>query len=423
MQYFLDLLTMVINVILCVYFIYGKCPVRTGKAVQRIGLISAAVAAKSLLMLFHISPLNFISGCALIVLAIGLLFQCSKSFLLTYSALFAMITLSADAFGVIIVSIFHQKTIDITLGTTALIWQHHLWNWLLQIIMTRIAKLLIQKKKSFQIHWHEITFYILLVLFEIGIFAYFSYSSQTNTSGFVMLIIMFGFLLLDLYLIYIFNRMSLMREKERQADLMTQQEQLQLHMYRELQKMYQTTCSAAHDIQRHVNALKTLVKEKSNGDNYLADLSETAKKLQPRIKNQNEILEIILNTAASRCEKENIQLDMDIEDFSMSFMSDMDITTIFSNLLDNAIDACMELEDERRIEIVLCQKMGLTALRIANSCVSSNNAVLKKWHSTKKNHTGIGLNNVEKAVEKYEGVVSVKTAPKIFQVSVTLPDK
>ncbi len=31
---------------------------------------------------------------------------------------------------------------------------------------------------------------------------------------------------------------------------------------------------------------------------------------------------------------------MDIEDFSLDFLSDIDITAIFSSLLDNAIDAC-----------------------------------------------------------------------------------
>ena len=106
----------------------------------------------------------------------------------------------------------------------------------------------------------------------------------------------------------------------------------------------------------------------------------------------------------------------------MKFISDMDITTIFSNLLDNAVDACMEIENApRTIEIVLCQKMGLIALRITNTCAHTRTELLKKRHSTKKNHTGIGLSNVQKTVEKYEGVVSVKTKREIFQVSVTLP--
>ena len=195
----------------------------------------------------------------MIVLTIRLLFNCNKSSLFIYAALFAMITLSSDALGVIIVSVFHKNTISVTLGATSLVWHHHLWDWLIQIVLTRVAKLLILKKERFKITWHEIIFYIFLILFEVGIFAYFSHVAQISSSGFLMLLIMVGFLFLDLYIIYIFNKISHLREKEHQTDLMHQQEQLQLQMYRELQKMYRTTCEAAHDINRHVTALKTWI--------------------------------------------------------------------------------------------------------------------------------------------------------------------
>lgn len=377
-----------------------------------------------MVIFFKISPLNFITGCCMIILTIRLLFICNKSSLFIYAALFAMITLCSDVLSVIIVSIFHKNTISVTMGSTSLAWNHHLWDWLIQIVLTRIAKLLILTKESIKNSWHEIIFYIFLILFEVGIFAYFSYVTHSSSSGFLMLLIMVGFLFLDLYIIYIFNKISHLREKEHQTDLMNQREQMQLQMYNELQKMYRTTCEAAHDINRHVTALKTWISDESDkkAEKYLSDLSNTAKQLQPRIRNQNEILEIILNTVASTCEREQIKLDMDIEDFSMKFISDMDITTIFSNLLDNAVDACMEIENApKTIQIVLCQKMGLIALRITNTCIYKGEELPQKWHSTKKNHTGIGLSNVQKTVEKYEGVVSVKTKQEIFQVSVTLP--
>lgn len=424
MTYVLDCITLLLNVILCIYLLYDKYPLRKNHMTRKFILITLAVILKAMVMFFQISPLNFITGCCIIVLSIRLLFDCNKSSLFIYAALFAMITLCSDALGVIIVSVFHKNTISVTMGATSLVWNHHLWDWLIQIILTRISKLLILKKEHFKIIWHEIIFYIFLVSFEVSIFAYFSHVTHSKSSGFLMLLIMVGFLFLDLYIIYIFNKISNLREKEHQTDLMNQREQMQLQMYHELQKMYQTTCEAAHDINRHVTALKTWISGEScqKAEQYLSDLSDTARQLQPRIRNQNEILEIILNTIVSTCEREQIKLDMDIEDFSMKFISDMDITTIFSNLLDNAVDACMEIENApKTIEIVLCQKMGLIALRITNTCAYTEAELPQKRHSTKKNHMGIGLSNVQKTVEKYEGVISVKTKREIFQVSVTLP--
>ena len=424
MTYFLDCITLFLTVILCGYLLYGKYPLRKTNMVRRTILVISGIIVKALVIFFKISPLNFITNFLMIVLIICLLYNCNKSSLFIYAALFAMITLVSDALCVIIVSVFHKNTISITMGATSLVWHHYLWDWLFQIVLTRMAKLLILKKEHFKIIWHELISYIVLVSFEVGIFAYFSYVTHSNSSGFLMLLIIVGFLFLDLYIIYIFNKISHLREKEHQTDLINQREQMQLQMYHELQKMYQTTCEAAHDINRHVSALKTWISDESDKKvgKYLSDLSDTARQLQPRIRNQNEILEIILNTVASTCEREQIKLDMDIEDFSMEFISDMDITTIFSNLLDNAVDACMEIENApKTIQIVLCQKIGLIALRIANTCAYKGAELPQKWHSTKKNHTGIGLSNVQKTVEKYEGVVSIKTKREMFQVSVTLP--
>lgn len=424
MTYVLDCITLFLTVILCIYLLYDKYPLRKTHMVRRTVMVISGIIVKALIMFLKISPLNFITNFLMIFLIIRLLLNCNKSSLFIYASLFSMITLCSDALSVIIVSVFHKNTISVTMGATSLAWNHHLWDWLIQIMLIRMTKLLILKKEHFKVVWHEIIFYIFLVSFEVGIFGYFSHVTHSKSSGFLMLLIMVGFLFLDLYIIYIFNKISNLREKEHQTELMNQREQMQLQMYHELQKMYQTTCEAAHDINRHVTALKTWIFGESceKAEQYLSDLSDTARQLQPRIRNQNEILEIILNTVASTCEREQIKLDMDIEDFSMKFISDMDITTIFSNLLDNAVDACMEIEDApRTIQIVLCQKMGLIALRVTNTCAHTETELPQKRHSTKKNHMGIGLSNVQKTVEKYEGVISVKTKREIFQVSVTLP--
>ncbi len=386
---FLDCITLFLTVILCIYLLYGKYPLRKTHTARRTVLGISVIIVKAIVIFFKISPLDFITNFLMIVLIIHLLFNCNKSSLFIYAALFAMITLCSDALSVIIVSMFHKNTISVTMGTSSLTWNHHLWDWIIQIILTRMAKLLILKKEHFKIIWHEIIFYIILVSFEVGIFAYFSHVTHSSSSGFLMLLIMVGFLFLDLYIMYIFNKISNLREKERQTDLMNQREQMQLQMYHELQKMYQTTCEAAHDINRHVIALKTWISGEScqKAEQYLSDLSDTVKQLQPKIRNQNEILEIILNTVASTCEREQIKLDMDIEDFFMKFISDMDITTIFSNLLDNAVDACMEIENTpRTIEIVLCQKMGLIALRITNTCAYADIELPRKSRSTKKSY-------------------------------------
>ena len=158
MSYVLDCTTLLLNVILCFYLLYDKYPLRKTHMTKRTILLALAVIVKAIVIFFKISPLNFITNFLMIVLIIRLLFNCNKSSLFIYAALFAMITLCSDALSVIIVSVFHKNTISVTMGTSSLTWNHHLWDWLIQIILTRISKLLILKKEHFKIVWHEIIF-------------------------------------------------------------------------------------------------------------------------------------------------------------------------------------------------------------------------------------------------------------------------
>lgn len=52
MQYILDCVTLLLNVVLCFYLLYGKYPVRSTHMVKRILLITAAVISKALIVYF-----------------------------------------------------------------------------------------------------------------------------------------------------------------------------------------------------------------------------------------------------------------------------------------------------------------------------------------------------------------------------------
>ena len=336
-----------------------------------------------------------------------------------------MITLVADALGVLVVSNFYHNTISETLGATDLVWHHHIWNWLSQIFLSRITALIIRKNDNIQVKWHEILFYTLLLLFETVLFACISSAVQDYMSGQFMILMMSGFMALDIYIMYIFHKTSLLRKNEQKIRLMQQQEQLQLQMYQELRDKYKTTREIAHDINRHISSLKALIAANQNEQAacYLLDMTEDTKRLRSTIYNQTAMLEIILNIVSDKCEKEHILLEMNVEDFSMQFISDMDITTIFSNLLDNAIDACLEIsKSQRKICVVLRKQMGLIVLRITNACKEMESYEFHFHHSTKANHSGIGLSNVRKAVEKYNGVIRIHQEKYQFCVSITFND-
>lgn len=191
-------------------------------------------------------------------------YKCQIRTTLIYSFIFLMIALASDSLGVLIVSAFYQNTITETLGATDLVWHHYIWDWLLQIFLSRITSLIIHKKDNINAKWHEMLFYVFLFLFEVLLFAYVSSAIQDYMSGRFLILIMSGFMMLDIYIMYILHKVSLSREAEHKMRLMQQQEQLQLQMYQELRKKYDTSCEIAHDINRHISSLKALINSNPN---------------------------------------------------------------------------------------------------------------------------------------------------------------
>lgn len=427
MQFVLDCATTMLIAILCFFMLFQKYEIKKDRLILRITLILCIIVTKVGIVLLKIAPLNLFMSLIMCFAVIKLFYKCKTRTALLHSFIYDIMTLVADAFGMLLVSEFYGNTITETLGATDLVWHHHIWNWIMLLFLSRIISLVIRKNDNINVRWYEFIFYFFLLLYEVIFFASVSSAIQDYMSGNFLIFIMIGFMILDVCVMLILNRISSARESEQKLCLMQQQENLQLQMYQELQKKYTETCKVAHDINRHVSSLKALMETDDSSDKaqkYLSELTEESNRLYPSIKNLNPMLEIILNTTNAKCLSNNIEFSMSIEDFEMSFISDMDITTIFSNLLDNAIDACREIDKSRRkIRIIMRAQMGLIVIKITNSCADNHISNIKFGHSTKENHSGIGLFNVRKAVEKYEGIMDIKRDNNTFCVSITFVNK
>ena len=80
-----------------------------------------------------------------------------------------------------------------------------------------------------------------------------------------------------------------------------------------------------------------------------------------------------------------------IGDVKLTGIKDLDITTIFANLLDNAIEAAREIKNDAYIDLKMDYFNEFIVVSIRNSMGESE--------STKEGHMGIGLENVRYTLE------------------------
>ena len=96
-------------------------------------------------------------------------------------------------------------------------------------------------------------------------------------------------------------------------------------------------------------------------------------------------------------------MNLHVDDVDLSFMQSMDITTIFANILDNAIEANEQVEPDRRyITVFIRQVQGHLAVVVEIRCAGDTPFDYWEGSSDKKNHLGIGLSNVDTALDKYD---------------------
>ena len=108
---------------------------------------------------------------------------------------------------------------------------------------------------------------------------------------------------------------------------------------------------------------------------------------------------------------------------NLNFLAPIDITTIFGNLLDNAIEATEKVEPSKRaISLNINQKGKLVLIYIYNTYQENLKIENNKLITTKKdsfNH-GFGLKSIENIVKKYNGDLKISTNNNIFELNIIL---
>lgn len=353
-----------------------------------------------------------------------LLFNFESLYFIIYNALLTLIMLIIDMVSVLLFSATIKTDIDTILANSYLMTASRLLNWLLLLITFRIFMMIISKDKFSSVKVQEVLFYIILIGMEVFLLHYITSIVSDKSSGIVLLLLLAVYLAFDIYIVYLIYKISKANQYKNDLRLARQQSNMQLAVYRELSDKYHLSRAVTHDVREHIKALEGLIDNNyvDSARQYTQLLNKELDKLTPEFKVSNQILSIIINNKLAQAEKLNIDLVLDIEDLSIDFISDLDITSIFANILDNAFEACSELDEKDRvIKLTIHQINSFLVVNISNKYKKVKVDADGNYLTTKTNHEGFGLSNVKNSVERYDGVFNVETRQGMFVVKITIP--
>lgn len=175
-----------------------------------------------------------------------------------------------------------------------------------------------------------------------------------------------------------------------------------LHQQDEKQKIL------IHDIRKHLLSIADL-NEKGDAEKITAYIKQIIQSsdLQHSVRIcDNNLLNTILYRIQQQCKASGTSFLTDIRSGCADFLSEYDMTALFSNLLDNAIDATKNIPDSYIELNVTPHSDKKIIITMVNSCrknpFSKNSRRLTTTKKNKIRH-GYGMKSIQRVVDKYDG--------------------
>lgn len=196
--------------------------------------------------------------------------------------------------------------------------------------------------------------------------------------------------------------------------------------FEEVENMYRQTRGWRHDYRNHIQTMKAYLamNEIKKLENYLDELDTDLTTVDTVIKTGNVMIDAILNSKISLAKAKNIQVDAKAIVPRQLNMSEVDLSIIIGNLMDNAIEACekVEKEKDRYIRVYIDILKGQLYIYVMNSTNESLKRKGKIYVSTKNSRDhGFGLMRMDKVVEKHRGYLDRQHEEGVFATEVMLP--
>ena len=210
------------------------------------------------------------------------------------------------------------------------------------------------------------------------------------------------------------------KKQEKQEALKQDELRLKSEYYYEKAKSDEEIREIYHDLRNHL----LMIKREEFEDRFVLKLEEKIKEHQCFLCTGNEYLDILLKDKMEIALSKEIKVHVDVDFRETDFIEPLDISSIFGNMFDNAIEACGKLESERKIWVKLVREKRQFVLSIRNTVsepVDIQDDAIPTSKEDKRKH-GIGLKNVQMILDKYQGMGMMRYEEGCFSYTAVIPE-
>ena len=260
----------------------------------------------------------------------------------------------------------------------------------------------------------------ILLLFPI----FQSYKIQEDLS---LTAVVFSIILLfaNASAIYLMDNLDRTAAAEQEVALLNQSMVLQTENYQALEKSYRAQRSASHEYQHQLQVIRALLQD-GNTLEAQAYIDKLQGQNTTRIfatNSKHPIIDAVLNEKYQRAKENCIDIQIKVNDLSGLKIHTDALVVLLSNLLDNAIEACLRLPEDRSIKCSLVlEDSFLLSIRNTSIPVQIVDGQIQTTKASKSEH-GFGLPAVKRIIEQLNGEYVIDYSASWFQFVADIPNQ
>lgn len=294
---------------------------------------------------------------------------------------------------------------------------------ILELIMFKYFRLSLEfKLKDMILIGIPIVSNIIIILLQYGYSLTQSIVSSVDLA--ILVIITLLIVLSSIMLLIIIGKIVQNDKIKLEYELINERINTKHKSYESINEIHNNLRYVYHDLKNHMICIKNY-NTKEEIVSYIDKLELQISDFENFKNTGNTTLDIILGEKIYLCKKYNIEFEDYINISKLNFIQENDLCSIFANTLDNAIEACTEInnEVEKRIVVRATYINGFAIIKVTNTKVNDIKFTGDKIETSKHNKKihGIGISSIKYIVSKYKGEVLVNYSKNEFILKIMIP--
>ena len=220
----------------------------------------------------------------------------------------------------------------------------------------------------------------------------------------------------------VINKIRYKLQEKRNMKIAEEKEKILYKYYKVAKENNENASMIKHDLKNQIQIAYAMRNKNDNFVNILEDIDAELDKVNTNIYSKNEILNTVLLLKKIEAKKFDINMVYKIDkSISLDSMKDSDVCKLFSNLLDNSIEASKKTDD-KKILLKLCKRNDYIVLICENTYKEELRKNILGFLTTKENKKehGYGIKIIKSIVNKYNGDMNIQEKDNIFRVVIIL---